>query len=83
MTAITSRRKPASGDAEQPHIEQLRAELAETRAALRLTARIAAQAAAKCGHGQWTDFGKLLTEQFAISHEDATAFLAILSGDKP
>jgi len=64
-------------------IEQLRAELAGTRAALQAVARVTAQTVAKEARGNWTDFTRLLMEQFSISHEDAQLFLEILAGRKP
>lgn len=76
--AVTTGRKPASGE-----LEQLRAELAETRAALQCVARIAAQSVAKSGRGPWTDFSKLLREQFAASPADVELFLEIIAGRKP
>lgn len=70
--------KPAAAE-----LDELRAELAETRAALQVTARVAANVAARSARGPWTDFGKLLLEQFSVSHTDAALFGEIIAGRKP
>jgi len=78
MAVVTTRRKPASDD-----LGQLRGELAELKAALQVVARVTANVAAKAGHGPWTDFQKLLTDQYGVAHADAEVFLAILTGRTP
>lgn len=78
MAASGARRKPAGAE-----LEQLRAELAETRAALQVVARVAANVAAKCAPVRWTDFQRLLTDQYGVTHADAELFREILAGRKP
>jgi hypothetical protein len=77
MAATTRTRDSAE------ELEQLRAELASFRAALQTVARVTAQTAASGARGQWTDFGKLLQQQYSIQPADVELFLAILRGDKP
>lgn len=76
--AITTRRKPAPGD-----IEQLRAELAEIKAALQAAARVTANVAARNATVRWTDFRLLLRDQYSATPGDIELFMDILAGRKP
>ena len=59
------------------------AELAELRAALQAVARVTANVAARAARTQWTDFQRLLTDQYGVTHADAELFREILAGRKP
>jgi hypothetical protein len=58
-------------------------ELAEVKAALQAIARVTANVAARVNRTPWTDFQRLLTDQYGVTHADAELFREILAGRKP
>lgn len=82
MTAITTRRRTASGDVEQlaERVDRLEKALVERD---RVIARFAANVAAVRARAGWTDFKQLHRDQYNGTPADIELLADILAGRKP